>query len=94
MWLLRFLWLDITELCSGDDQTGKRLTELLKVKYASTKEKRAVFINVTTVMLAPGRVGQPTGTFSASAHRDRRIIPVKTLYPSHFRRPRRANTRK
>jgi hypothetical protein len=23
MWLLRFLWLDITALCSGDEQSGK-----------------------------------------------------------------------
>jgi hypothetical protein len=51
----------------------KRLTVLLPVKYAQNKEAKAVFINVTTVLPASGRVVHPRRSFWGPA--SRRLCP-------------------
>jgi hypothetical protein len=43
-----------------------RLTELLRVKYDQNKEKRAVFINVTTVLPSLWLVRDQQAVFSRS----------------------------
>jgi hypothetical protein len=45
----------------------ERLTDLQRVMYGQNKEKRAVFIDVTTVLPAFGPVGLPMGTLLGAA---------------------------
>jgi hypothetical protein len=53
--------------------TEKRLTELLRVRYAQRRDKNGFLINITTVLPASARAGHSAHTFSGS---------VEPLHPS------------
>jgi len=58
----RFLWRDITALCSGDEHACKKkcLTESPGVRYAQKLENTGFFSNMTTVLSLSDLVGDHT----------------------------------
>jgi hypothetical protein len=62
LWPWRFLWPDITALCSCDEHGGKMVDGEQGGEVRSETDEKGVFINMTTVLPAFGSVGLPWDT--------------------------------
>jgi hypothetical protein len=67
MWLLRFLWLDTTELCLGDDQTGITLDRVSEGEVRSEKGQKRLFHQCDDGLACVGERGTPHGDLLGSA---------------------------
>jgi apolipoprotein N-acyltransferase len=67
LWLLCFLWRNITVLCSGDElRREKCLTELSLMGYSQKQDKIGFFTNVMTALPLSGLFGPALGTLAES----------------------------
>jgi hypothetical protein len=90
MWRLRFPWLNITALCSGEERGGKMIDGVTAGEVRLEIGNYRLFSNATTVLPLSGIVEGDTGAFAGprvhplicnwfpkrQESQDRRIIPV------------------
>jgi len=81
----RFLWPDITVQFSGDERDGKMVDGVAEGEVRSQTGKRGIFISVTTVLPASGRVEHPTETFFGGSGAT--FLPIKGAKTFKMARP-------